>query len=393
MSNEPQLYRVNTESRESERIDEVNFDQLGLKERRDIQEWVATNPRILGEDLLIVGKEFSGFDLTNERLDLLAVDSDGKLVIIELKRDDSGTDAHWQAIKYASYLRRATHENIVDMLADYASISADDAGTRLLQHLGADDFNALNNDQRIILASHRFAPEVTSASLWINEKASRENLITCVTLTPYRDANTGSLYIQATTIIPVPGIDNYVVSIGTNAQLTATRAGNSFAANLKKAYERNKNDEVTYFARKVRDLAMNGLPDETRPDMWSRWAGGTHGRYYHLWYSRERWGNWDMAYEVNLFPQDESNSWLAKVDFRHRNVPEMKANLAGVSLHDQQEFYKDGIGVVVERDTLNDDFASRIAEMLREFIKQITPIVDKYDIESESTKDLTKTGA
>ena len=392
MSNEPQLYRVNTESRESERIDEVNFDQLGLKERRDIQEWVATNPRILGEDLLIVGKEFSGFDLTNERLDLLAVDSDGKLVIIELKRDDSGADAHWQAIKYASYLRRATHENIVDMLADYASISADDAGTRLLQHLGADDFNALNNDQRIILASHRFAPEVTSASLWINEKASRENLITCVTLTPYRDANTGSLYIQATTIIPVPGIDNYVVSIGTNAQLTATRAGNSFAANLKKAYERNKNDEVTHFARKVRDLAMNGLPDETRPDMWSRWAGGTHGRYYHLWYSRKSWGNWDMAYEVNLFPQDESNSWLAKVDFRHRNVPEMKANLAGVSLHDQQEFYKDGIGVVVERDTLNDDFASRIAEMLREFIKQITPIVDKYD-ESESTKDLTKTGA
>ena len=29
----------------------------------------------------------------------------------------------------------------------------------------------LNNDQRIILASHRFAPEVTSAALWLNEKA------------------------------------------------------------------------------------------------------------------------------------------------------------------------------------------------------------------------------
>ena len=34
---------------------------------------------ILGDDLLIVGKEFSGFDRTDERLDLLAVDTDGKI--------------------------------------------------------------------------------------------------------------------------------------------------------------------------------------------------------------------------------------------------------------------------------------------------------------------------
>ena len=55
----------------------------------------------------------------------------------------------------------------------------------MLQHLGADDLNALNNDQRIMLASHRFAPEVTSAALWLNEKVTGEDLITCVTLTPY----------------------------------------------------------------------------------------------------------------------------------------------------------------------------------------------------------------
>ena len=117
MSHEPQLFRVDPESRESKRIEEVDFRQLGFQERRDIQEWVAANPGILGEDLLIIGKEFSGFDRTNERLDLLAVDSDGRLVVIELKRDDTGANAHWQAIKYASYLRRATAEQIVGMLA------------------------------------------------------------------------------------------------------------------------------------------------------------------------------------------------------------------------------------------------------------------------------------
>ena len=102
MSHEPQLFRIKPGSRESERIKEVEFAQLGLRERRDIQEWIAANPGILGEDLLIIGKEFSGFDLTNERPDLLAVDSSGKLVVIELKRDDTGGNVHWQAIKYAS---------------------------------------------------------------------------------------------------------------------------------------------------------------------------------------------------------------------------------------------------------------------------------------------------
>ena len=218
MSGEPQLLRVDPQSRNSKRMEEVDFRQLGFQERRDIQEWVAGNPGILGDDLLIVGKEFSGFDRTDERLDLLAVDPDGKLVVIELKRDDTGANAHWQAIKYASYFRRAAANQIVDMLAKYKKISTEDAEEELIKHLGGDDLNSLNNDQRIILASHRFAPEVTSAALWLNNKAPGEDLITCVTLTPYRDADTGALYVQAATIIPVPGEEDYVIGIGTASQ-------------------------------------------------------------------------------------------------------------------------------------------------------------------------------
>ena len=64
----PQLFRINVngESRESNRMEEVDFARLGLRERRDIQEWIAANPGILGDDLLIVGKEFSGFDRNRE---------------------------------------------------------------------------------------------------------------------------------------------------------------------------------------------------------------------------------------------------------------------------------------------------------------------------------------
>ena len=66
---------------------------------------LANQPDALGEELLIIQKEFDGFELFfsalnagRERLDLLALDKAGNLVIIENKLDDSGRDVVWQAM-------------------------------------------------------------------------------------------------------------------------------------------------------------------------------------------------------------------------------------------------------------------------------------------------------
>lgn len=383
MSGEPQLLRINPENRQSDRIEEVDFARLGLKERRDIQEWVADNPGILGDDLLIIGKEFSGFDLTNERLDLLAVDRDGRLVIIELKRDDSGADAHWQAIKYASYFTRTTEEQIVGLVASHRSESKEQAFNRLLEHLDADDLSALNNDQRIILASHRFAPEVTSAALWLNHKVPTEDLITCVKLTPYRDEQTESLYVQASTIIPVPGVD--VVGVGSSVSPESGGAGSSLGAKLRETFGRNKNDEVTQFLRKVGQLAREGLTKEIRPDKRSRWGGahGWGGRYYHLWYQRHPWRNWRLSYQIDLHPQDGEGEWQANAFFGYRS--DIADLLEGVTVHPQQRFGKNWIEVNVGPNVLNDKFAGEIAEVIRSFIEHITPIID--GLENETGED------
>ena len=386
MSNEPQLFRVDPESQQPDRIEEIDFGRLGLRERQDIQEWVAANPGILDDDLLIIGKEFSGFDRTDERLDLLAVDSDGKLVIIELKRDDSGTDVHWQAIKYASYFQRATADDIVGMAVSHWNESPEKAVAQLQQHLGADDLNALNNSQRIILASHRFAPEVTSAALWLNRKVPAEDLITCVKLTPYQDTHTGALYVQASTIIPVPGADEYLVGIGPSSQKEST-SGSSFRAKLAATFASSKNHETSPFVKKVSELALSGLPDEIRPDKTGRWAGvGGDRRYYHIWYSRPPWGNWKVNYSIDLWPQEESGKWRANVLFENRRKLTLPG-LDGINFNAEQEIAPHGIYTIVRTgpDTLNDNFAKQIAEILREFIVQITPIVD--DFGNESSED------
>ena len=401
MSAEPQLFRVNPETRESESITEVEFSQLGFQERRDIQEWIAANPNILGEGLLIIGKEFSGFDRTNERLDLLAIEPDGTLVIIELKRDDTGSDAHWQAIKYASYFRHAQDDSIIRMLASHKKISEEDAGSMLLRHLGDDDFSSLNHDQRIILASHRFAPEVTSAVLWLNEKAPGDNLITCVQLVPYMDSKTDALYVQANAIIPTPGMEEYMVGVGGSA-LQEDGNGNR-AVNLRKTVDRNKNDDVTRFFRKVADLAIVNLPSELMPDKKSRWAGGWAGgaldhRFYSLWYSNQPWSR-DFSHKTKLYRGNGATPWRVNVEFSPLSEDlkvEMKekgtlealgTKLMESGINEEARTENESVVLTQFADALDDNFAKSLAVILRQFIEVITPMVDDFYDELSNQED------
>ena len=74
---------------------------------------------MLGEELLILQEEFDGWDETRERLDVLALDKNGRLVIIENKLDDSGKDVVWQALKYAAYCSSLTRLDILKLYRDY----------------------------------------------------------------------------------------------------------------------------------------------------------------------------------------------------------------------------------------------------------------------------------
>ena len=405
MSAEPQLFRINPENRESQKIAEVDFARLGFQERRDIQEWIAANPGILGEELLIIGKEFSGFDRTNERLDLLAVDEDGKLVIIELKRDHTGSDAHWQAIKYASYLHHTNPEEIIQLLAKYENVSDEDAENRLLDHLNnPESLNVINNDQRIILASHKFAPEVTSAALWLNEKAPGEDLITCVQLTPYQDTETNSLYIQANTIIPVPGIEDYIIRI-----YDSSNRGRDSVRKSSSQRQINQNDDITRFLRGVGELVVKDLPQEIKPDKRSQHAGGSNpnSRYYHLWYSHSPWGNWDMSYRIEMRDAGDSRSdkdaWQVDVGFGYRKsgkkavfspseTEDLESRLSGVQVYDDQKSRKGRFGgIIVSRriDEISDKTsANLLVDTLRPLVEAITPIIDEFEDERTNQESI-----
>ena len=395
MSTEPQLFRVDPNTKVSVKVTEVDFSHLGLQERQDIQEWVVANPGILGDDLLIIAKEFSDFDQTSERLDLLAIDHDGKLVIIELKRDHSGVDAHWQAIKYASYLRHAIHEDILRMLATYEDVSEAEAEGRLLEHIETGSLENLNDDQRIILASHRFAPEVTSAVLWLNDKAQDENLITCVQLIPYQDGDV--LYVQTNTIIPVVGTERYSIQIGGNGDDgTDNERSNSAGIKAARTRRRNQDDEVTHFVRRTVGKALLGLPDHLKTDSNSRYARSNgQTRWYAIWYSdRFPWERNKFCYVLRVIKRTSDGSLRVIVNLQIRksylrntlrytddkiselerfldNFQEYEIEVSNLFLRPQQVVAED----VTE---LDDALAEQTATSLSRMIETITTAVEGF---------------
>ena len=140
---------------------------------RDLQEWIEQNPEALGEDLLIIQKEFDGFAGTRERLDLLALDKEGRLVVIENKRDDSGRHVVWQALKYVAYCSTLKKKEILKIYQMYLDCHFydEDANRKLCEFLDVEDLEkvALNRciEQRLILVAAKFPKEVTSALLYL----------------------------------------------------------------------------------------------------------------------------------------------------------------------------------------------------------------------------------
>ena len=113
------MFKVNLSENRLVRLEERRFSDLKLHERDHLQEWLVQTPEALGEDLLIIQKEFDGFEHTRERLDVLALDKEGRLVVVENKLDDSGRDVVWQVLKYAAYCSSLKKAEIVDIYQKY----------------------------------------------------------------------------------------------------------------------------------------------------------------------------------------------------------------------------------------------------------------------------------
>lgn len=212
------MYRIDRATNTIQALKKVSFRELGFRERAHLQEWIARQPSALGEDLLIIQKEFAGFSDTSERLDLLALDKQGSLVIIENKLDDTGRDVTWQALKYASYCSALTKEDIRQIYQDYLRKScldetAEDALSAFFEQEYDDLILNKGVTQRIILVAANFRKEVTSTVLWLSNFGLR---VRCFRATPF--AMGDELFLSMEQIIPVKDTENFTIGLADKAK-------------------------------------------------------------------------------------------------------------------------------------------------------------------------------
>lgn len=107
------LFELTTDGAFS-RVPSTTFAAQHVLERVDLQSALRSHIGVVDEGLLVVAEEFGDFEDIRRRIDLLCVDKDGQLVVVELKRTESGGHMELQALRYAAMVSTMTFEQLAD---------------------------------------------------------------------------------------------------------------------------------------------------------------------------------------------------------------------------------------------------------------------------------------
>jgi hypothetical protein len=194
----------------------ADFAALAMYERADLQRLLRDEISALGEGLLVVAEEFGNWEDARRRIDLLALDKSGRLVVIELKRTEVGGHMELQAIRYAAMVSSMSFDEVVDAYEAHCAKHRPqedlDARAELEAFLDVSDEAeepTISTEVRIILVSADFGREITTTVLWLNGFEGMD--IRCVRLVPYE--LDGKVLLDIQQVIPLPEAADYQVQL------------------------------------------------------------------------------------------------------------------------------------------------------------------------------------
>jgi hypothetical protein len=186
----------------------VKVSQTKLKQEKLLEEkledWVIADSSLLGEPLLIIGRQVLIPDV-RDRLDILALDPQGNAVVIELKRGKLKDPVDMQALRYASYISKWRFEEFENQARAYLQKVKDpdfnfnEWYEQFCNDAGIDEVPDLNSDQRLIVVGSEVKDKLGSVALWLRD----HNVdIKVVEVEIYREGET--LLVQPHVIVPLP---------------------------------------------------------------------------------------------------------------------------------------------------------------------------------------------
>jgi hypothetical protein len=121
-----------------------------------LESWLLSNPEICGERLLVLGSQLAEFAEDKDRLDVLALDTRGEIVLLELKVDGAFRLTDLQALAYAAGYSGVGSEHFAEILrrrlkkVSGQEFTLDDAKAEIVSFLDVlDDFNEWKPSKRV----------------------------------------------------------------------------------------------------------------------------------------------------------------------------------------------------------------------------------------------------
>lgn len=192
------------------RLDPSTLTVEGWRERDDLQRFLRDAPGAIEDGLMVIAEEYSDWEGSSRRVDLLCLDATGQLVVVELKRTEDGGFMDLQSIRYAAMVANMKLDRLVDAHRKYLLQRGfeGDAYQLISDHLQQDLSERVidTSRPRILLVSSGFSRELTTSVLWLNDSGLD---IRCIRVQPYR---IGSEFIlDVTQVLPLPEAEDYLV--------------------------------------------------------------------------------------------------------------------------------------------------------------------------------------
>lgn len=353
------LILVINEKKELERpINESNFSELGVWERTHMEEWILKHPEILNEELLPITTEYDRFDKTRKRLDILAVDKNGKLVVIELKRDVADKFVDLQAIHYAAYCSTLTLKQIAEIRSEFKEKPKEEMESKILNFITNPDFIDFDNQPRIILVANDFNEETLASVLWLRDIGVD---ITCVKLEAYRLDK--KIVITPDVIIPLPEAKQFMI----------------YREQKTKNITSIQPNEMSKFWSKVLKHLRELRPDipERRPYKSTYFPISTEYKTVHFeWMLRKRPAERLMVCLHFENPDKDYNKKL--LDCFSEKKSEIKEKLGNQIIFDEN-FGNQWMQIYIQKESsdLSNENIQWCAETMAEFYNTLKPILDE----------------
>lgn len=185
------------------RVSETKLKQEKLLEEH-LEDWVVNDSSILGEPLLIIGRQVMIPDI-KDRLDVLALDPQGNAVIVELKRGKLKDPVDMQALRYASYISKWQFADFENQARAYwkedsnSEFNFNDSYEEFCNEAGIDEVPDINSDQRVIIVGSEVKDKLGSVALWLHNHSLD---IKIIEVEVFREGET--LLLEPHVIIPLP---------------------------------------------------------------------------------------------------------------------------------------------------------------------------------------------